>query len=124
MCEQIDDVRLSDADAQRLARFVADLMATLANDGVAGPESAQAISALWYATPSPVRHAGLDIDAATLVHGLTGVSAALVAQLVTERRANGRAGATSAAVWREVAAALDTADDDSEGSATGTLDPA
>jgi hypothetical protein len=123
MSEQMD-MRLSDAGAHRLALFVADLMATLADDGVVGAESAEAASALWHATPRHVPGAGLDLDAATLVHGLTGVSALLVAQLVDQRRAAGCATATSAQVWREVAAALDAKSDDSEETSTGTFDPA
>ena len=122
MSEQMDDVRLSDAGAHRLARFVADLMATLADDGVVGAESAEAASALWHPTPGHASPAGQDLDTATLVHGLIGVSAALVAQLVTERRAAGYDAATSAEVWREVGVALDTAGLDDEETSTGTLD--
>jgi hypothetical protein len=119
----VDDLHLSDADAQRLGRFFADLMLTLAEDGVAGTESAEAMRTLWHATPGHPSPAQLDLGAETLVHGLGGVAVALAGQLVVERQASGHPGASVSEVWREVGSALSPPAGSVEEPGTGTSDP-
>jgi hypothetical protein len=119
----VDDLNLSDADAQRLGRFFADLMLTLAEDGVAGTESAEAMRNLWHATPGRPSPAHLDLGTETLVHGLGGVAVALAGQLVVERQASGHPGASVTEVWREVGSALDPHTDSLDEPGTGTDDP-
>src|SRR4051794_23189231 len=104
----MDDLQLSDPTAQRVARFCADLMLTLAEDGVAGAACAEALSELWHGAGGQVRPAHDGLDVATAVHGLGAVAAALAGQLALERRATGRTGATPAEVWHEVGRALDS----------------
>ena len=118
----MDDLHLSDADAQRLGRFFADLMLTLAEDGVAGTEAAEAMRTLWQATSGGPSLAHLDLGAETLVHGLGGVAVALAAQLVLERQACGHPGASVSEVWREVGSAM-TATSPLDEPGTGTNDP-
>jgi hypothetical protein len=119
----VDDLHLSDADAQRLGRFFADLMLTLAEDGVAGTESAEAMRTLWHPTPGRPSPAHLDLGAETLVHGLGGVAVALAGQLVVERQASGHPGASVSEVWREVGSALSPPTGSVHEPGTGTNDP-
>ena len=117
----MDELKLSDAHAQRVGRLFADLMLTLAEEGVAGAESAEAICDLWKATAGKASPSGLELSSETLAHGVGGVAVALAGQLVSERRAAGCAGASVAAVWQEVAQALDPACSATE-TAGGTID--
>ena len=107
----MDDLTLLDAEAQRVARFFADLMITMAEGGVEGAASAEAVRALWGAT-SQHSGPGSQLDTEVLVHGLSAVAAALAGQLALERSAAGAPGAGLAEVWHEVGRALDAADDD------------
>jgi hypothetical protein len=105
----VDELRLSDPVARRLGRFFADLMVTLAEDGVGGAESAEAIGTLWQ-TQTPTNRvgpAGFELDAETLVHGIGAVAIALADELVAVRRAAGAPDLTATDVWQEVARALD-----------------
>src|SRR3954454_2984891 len=104
----MDELPLGDPTAQRLARFFADLMLTLGEDGVGGEEAAEARAGLWHSDPGHVGRGGADLDLRTVVHGLGAVAAALAGQLAVERRATGRACATAAEVWDEVGRALDS----------------
>jgi hypothetical protein len=88
-----------------VGRFFADLMATLAEDGVGGAESAEAIGRLWQARAGGP--AGLELDAETLVHGIGAVAVALAAELVAARRAAGSPDLMPADVWQEVVRALE-----------------
>jgi hypothetical protein len=119
----VDELALVDADAQRVARFFADLMLTLAEGGVGGAESAEAVRALWHATSEQVDVTGMELDPQALVHGLVAVAAAIAGQLAAERGAVGAPGASVVAVWQEVGRALDPADSDGVGSGNGRHDP-
>ena len=103
----MDELQLSDPVARRVARFFADLMVTLADDGAGAAESADAISTLWSTRTSGAGPAGLELDAETLVHGLGAVAIALADQLVAIRRSAGAGDLTSVDVWAEVARALE-----------------
>jgi hypothetical protein len=76
-------------DAPRVGRFFVDLMLTLAEERVSGPESAELVAAVWRRTATgPVDRTGLD-EPEILVRGLAVVAAALADRLVAERRAAG-----------------------------------
>jgi hypothetical protein len=118
----MDELHIPDADAQRLGRFFADVMATLAEDGVEGAESAAAARALWGATQGEQSPRRLDLGSETLVHGLAAVAVALARELVAVRRAAGAAGSSLADVWRDVGRALEpTARPEAE-SGVGAID--
>jgi hypothetical protein len=118
----MDELRLSDPDAQRVGRFFADLMLTLAEDGVEGADSADAVRLLWHGMPGQAPTIPLDVGSDTLVHGLGGVAAVLATQLASERRAVGRTGASVGEVWREVGRSLDPAAFFHEKRSSGTGD--
>jgi hypothetical protein len=103
----MDEQHISDVHAQRVGRFFADLMTTLAEDGVEGAESAAAARALWHATQGEQNPRRLDLDPETLVHGLATVTVALAGELVAARRAAGASGTSIADVWRDVRRALE-----------------
>jgi hypothetical protein len=105
----VDELKLSDPVARRVARFFTDLMVTLADDGADAVESADAISTLWSTRTSEAGPAGLELDAETLVHGLGAVAIALADELVAVRRAAGATCLTAVDVWAEVARALEPA---------------
>ena len=111
----MEHLDISDPDAQRVARFFADLMLTLADDDVGGSESVDLVRTLW--------RGGLGIDIETLVQGVGGVAAALADQLAAERRDAGRADASAAAVWHEIVASLSQGGSTyQDGRSTGTAD--
>jgi hypothetical protein len=119
----MDPVHLSDPDAQKVARFFADLMLTLAEGDVDGAESVELVRTLWRGTPDQLPAGSLDVDADTLLQAFGGVAAALAHQLAAERRASGRVDASTAEVWREVEAVLSDAGSGYEdGWSTGTVD--
>jgi hypothetical protein len=118
----MNELPISDAHTQRLGRFFADLMATLAEDGVEGAESAAAARALWHATQGEQNPRRLDLDSETLVHGLATVSVALAGELVAARRAAGAAGASIADVWRDVRRALEPTACPEADAGTGAID--
>jgi hypothetical protein len=121
----MDHVHFPDPDAQRVARFFTDLMVTLAEDDVDGPESVELVRTLWRGAPDQVPGSGLDVDTETLLQAFGGVATALAHQLVAERRAGGRADASTAEVWREVEAVLSEAGSAyDDGLSTGTVDSA
>ena len=68
------DLPSADADWQRLARFFADLMLTMAEGGVDGTEAVEAVGALWHGTQDGL---AARLDEETLVHGLGAVLHAL-----------------------------------------------
>jgi hypothetical protein len=103
----VDDLRLADPVARRVGRFFADLMVTLAEGGVGGAESAEAIGRLWQSRAHAAGPAGLELDAETLVHGIGAVAVALADELVAARRAAGSPDLMPADVWHEVVRALD-----------------
>jgi hypothetical protein len=115
----VDELRFSDPNAQRVGRFFADLMVTLAGDGVGGAESAEAIGTLWQAPADP---AGPGLTAGTLVHGIGAVAGALADELAAARRAMGAADLTAADVWQEVARALDPVSFDDAGADDGAIE--
>jgi hypothetical protein len=102
----VDELGLSDPVAQRLGRFFADLMVTLAEDGVAGAESADAVRALWQSRTSAGVPATLELDAEILVHGIGAVAVALAEEVVAARRAAGIPDVTLTDVWLDVVLAL------------------
>jgi hypothetical protein len=118
---RVDELAIVDPDAQQLARFFVDLMLTMAEGGVEGAESVEAVGALWHGTQDRPSRVGAELDAATLVLGLGAVAAALAGQVVSERRAAGRSGATAADVWGELARAVAPAGE--VGSSNGRHDP-
>jgi hypothetical protein len=118
----VDELRLSDPVARRVGRFFADLMVTLAEDGVGGAESAEAIGALWRTRSHEDGPAGLELDAGTLVHGIGAIAVALADDLVAARRAAGSPDLVPADVWREVVRALDPEGLDDAGSGGGVID--
>ena len=118
----MDELHIPDAQAQRLGRFFADLMATLAEDGVEGADSAAGARALWHATQGEQSPRRVDLDSETLVHGLAAVAVALAQELVAARRAAVAPGSSLAEVWRDVERALEpTAYPEAE-SAAGAID--
>jgi hypothetical protein len=118
----VDELRLSDPVARRVGRFFADLMVTLAEDGVGGAESAEAIGRLWQTRANDGGPAGLELDAEALVHGIGAVAVALADDLVAVRRAAGSPDLTSADVWQEVVRALDPERLDDAGAGGGVID--
>ena len=118
----MDKLCLSDPVAQRLGRFFADLMVTLAEDGMGGAESADSVRALWRTWPSGEGPASLDQDADTLVHGIGAVAVALAEEVVAARRAAGAADVTVTDVWLEVGRALEPELLDDVGSGNGVID--
>ena len=103
----MDKLCLSDPVAQRVGRLFADLMMTLAEDGMAGAESADTVRALWRSRPSGEGLANLDQDPETLVHGIGAVALALAGEVVAARRAAGATDVTTTDVWLEVVGALE-----------------
>jgi len=118
----VDEVRLSDPVARRLGRFFADLMATLAEDGVGGAESVDAVRALWQSRTSGDRPASLEQDAETLVHGIGAVAVALAEEVVAARRVAGASDESLTDVWLEVVRALGPERLDDVGSGGGVMD--
>ena len=118
----MDELRLADPVARRVGRFFADLMVTLAEDGVDGAESADAVRALWHSRTSGEGPAILELDAETLVHGIGAVAVALAEELVTARRDSGGTDVTLTDVWSEVLRALEPARLDDVGSGGGVVD--
>jgi hypothetical protein len=118
----VDELRLSDPVAQRLGRFFADLMVTLAEDGACGAESAAAVRALWQSRTSGGGPASLELDAETLVHGIGAVAVALAEELVAARRDAGAIDVTLTDVWSEVVRALEPVRLDDVGSGGGVID--
>jgi hypothetical protein len=106
----VDDVRLVEADARRVALFFTDLMLTMAEGGIEGVEAADAVRALWHGPQADVGRMGSSLEPAVLVHGVGAVAAALAAQLVHERRTAGHADASVADVWQQMADALEHGD--------------
>ncbi len=105
----MDQLRLSDPVALRLGRFFADLMVTLADDGVRGAEAADAMRTLWESWTSGDGPATPELDAATLVHGIGAVAVALAEEVVAARRAAGATDTIVTDVWLEVVGALEPA---------------
>ena len=118
----VDELRLSDPVARRVGRFFADLMVTLAEDGVGGAESADAIRALWRSRTAGDGPASLELDAETLVHGIGAVAIGLAEELVAARRAAGTADVTLMDVWLEVVGALEVVCLDDVGSDGDVVD--
>ena len=118
----MDELRLSDPIAQQLGRFFADLMVTLAEDGVGGGEATDAVRALWQSRTSGDAPAGPELDAATLVHGIGAVAVALAEEVVAARRAAGTTDVTVTGVRLEVVGALQPARLDDVGSGSGAID--
>jgi hypothetical protein len=118
----VDELRLSDPVARRLGRFFADLMAALAEDGVGGAESADAIRALWQSRATANGPATHEPDPAALVHGIGAVAIGLADELVAARRAAGTADATLMDVWLEVVGALEVVCLDDVGSDGDVVD--
>jgi len=102
--ESMHELELANTDATRLARLFIDLMLTLAEDGVGDIDAVDTISSLW--APRADGAPPLDMTPEALVHGLGAISVALARSLAAEREASGHPGASVAAVWREVEAAL------------------
>ncbi len=118
----MDELRLSDPVARRVGRFFADLMVTLAEDGIGGTESAEAIGRLWRTQAHEGGPGRLELDAETLVHGIGAVAVALADDLVAARRAAGSPDLMPADVWQEVVLALDPEGLDDAGSGGGVID--
>ena len=118
----MDELRLSDPVARRVGRFFADVMVTLAEDGVGGAESADAIRALWQSRTAGDGPATLELDAETLVHGIGAVAIGLAEELVAARRAAGTADVTLMDVWLEVVGALEVVGLDDVGSDGDVVD--
>ena len=98
-----------DPDAVRVGRLFADLMLTLAEDGVRGAEAVALTTPLSTAlqtidlTADPVQRPRLRAE--TTVAGLTMVCGLLADQLVAERRERGQASCL-ATVWTELLEAM------------------
>ena len=103
----MDDMRLVDMDAHRVALFFTDLMLTMAEGGIRGVEAADAVRVLWHGSQADVSRVGSSLEPAVLVHGVGAVAAALAEQLARERRTAGHADASAAEVWQEMADALE-----------------
>ena len=99
-----------DPEVVRVGRLFADLMLTLAEDGVGGAEAVTLTAPLSAAlqaidlTSEPVKAPRLCPE--STVAGLTMVCGLLAEQLVAERRARGQASCL-ATVWSEVLADLE-----------------
>jgi hypothetical protein len=108
---QMTDRVVHDPEAVRAGRLFADLMLTLAEDGVSGAE------AVALTTPLSAALQTLDLTTApqqqprlcpeTTVAGLTVVCGMLADQLVTERRERGQ-DTCLVSVWSELVAAMQT----------------
>ena len=103
-----------DPEVVRVGRLFADLMLTLAEDGVGGAEAVTLTAPLSAAlqvhdlTAEPARPPRL--CPASTVAGLTMVCGLLAEQLVAERRARGQASCL-ATVWGELLADLESRTD-------------
>ena len=118
----MDELHVSDPVARRLGCFFADLMVTLAEDGVQGVQAAEAVRVLWQARASVGGTAGLEMDVETVVHGLAAVAAALADEVVATRRATGSPDVSLADVWLELVCALDQKGPGAAGSLSGGVD--
>ena len=107
-----------DPQAVRVGRLFADLMLTLAEDGVGGAEAVALTTPLSTAlqtidlTAEPAKPPGLCPD--STVAGLTMVCGLLADQLVAERRERGQASCL-ATVWTELLEAMPPPGRDSTG---------
>lgn len=118
----MDDLCLADPFARRLGRFFADLMVTLAEDGVGGAESAEAVRDLWQSRTAGGGPGSPEVDAETVVHGIGAVAVALAEEVVAARRAAGASDVTVMDVWLEVRRALEPEGLDDVGSGSGVSD--
>jgi hypothetical protein len=109
----MDEPHPHDEDALQVGRLFADLMLTLAEDGVRGAEAVALTTPLATALQSvePPAEPGQRrrICAETTVAGLTLVSGLLADKLVAERRERGQQGSCLTAVWTELVAAMQAA---------------
>jgi hypothetical protein len=107
----MDEAHPHDQDALQVGRLFADLMLTLAEDGVRGAEAVALTTPLATALQDldPTLEPDLQrrLTAETTVAGLTLVSGMLAEMLVAERRDRGQSGTSLAAVWTELLAALE-----------------
>jgi hypothetical protein len=107
----MDEAHPHDRDALQMGRLFADLMLTLAEDGVRGAEAVALTTPLATALQDVDRTLEPDLrrrlTAETAVAGLTLVSGMLADMLVAERRERGQSGSSLASVWSELLAALE-----------------